>query len=394
MIGLKKIWAFRKGKWALGIISFFLVIALFADFIANEKPIYCKYNGEIYFPVLHEYGEGLGLLGNYEFLNNKSWQELQLEEAIFPIIKFSSGNIDQNSSAYSRPSSSFENGFQTKKHWLGSDSIGRDVAAGIVQGTRKTLSIAFFAMLISCLIGFVFGILSGFFGDRSVRMNLWAFIGLMFFIILIWFQWSYNHWSFGLALIATFVLISAVFFLSPRLGGRQFYLPLDLIIMRMIEVFKSVPALFILLALLAIISKPNIFTLIIIIGILRWSTIARVLRAELLRLKENKFITSAKAIGSTDKQIIVNHLLPNALPSLLTVIAFGFAGTILLEASISFLGIGLSAEEVTWGSILSEARNNFSAWWLAVFPGAAIFLMVVACNYLGDTLNEINLRSN
>jgi len=394
MIGLGKIWSYQKGKWGLGILFFFFVIAISADFIANEKPIFCKYQAQKYFPVFHEYGEQLGLVDQYDFIGKKTWSDIKLESALFPIIKFSSSNIDRNASSFSPPGVKIQSGDLIKKHWLGSDAIGRDVAAGIIQGTRKTFAIAFFAMLIACVIGFIFGILAGFFGDNTIIISVWVLILMMTLLFFIWFQWLYGHWSFGVSMILSFLLMVVTGFLSPRLGGKKIHLPLDMLVMRMIEVFKSVPGLFILLALLTIISHPSTLSLIVIIGLLRWTTIARVLRAELLDLKEKKFTLSAKAMGASNSQIIFKHLIPNAIPSLLTIIAFGFASTILLEATISFLGLGLSAEVVTWGSILSEARNNFSAWWLAVFPGLAIFLMVIACNYIGDTLNEISLRSD
>lgn len=394
MINLKKIWRYRKGKLALGVLLFFLIVALFADFIANEKPIYCIYQGQSYFPVLHEYGERIGFSEHYSFLKNNTWSDLKLEKAIFPVIKFTSSNIDKNSTSLSAPGTTFSSGNFIKIHWLGSDPIGRDIAAGLVHGTRKTILIAVFAMLIACLIGLGVGILAGYYSDDSIKINLWILFSTMLSVCLVWFQWFYDHWSFTVCLIVSVIILLLASLLNHRVKGKQVFLPLDLIVMRLIEIFKSVPALFILLALLSLISRPGILSLIIIIGVLRWSTIARVLRAELLNLKEKKYIKSAKALGASNAQIIWRHLMPNAIPSLLTIIAFGFAGTILIEATISFLGIGLGAEEVTWGSILSDARNNFSAWWLAVFPGTAIFLMVIACNYLGDILNEISIKSS
>lgn len=390
---IKNIWSYRKGKWALTILMFFGVMVLLGDFISNDKPVYCKYEGQSYFPVFHQYGQDLGMVDRYKFLGRKSWYDLELDQAIYPVIKFSSNSIDSKSTSFSKPGTKIKSGLLTKTHWLGSDGIGRDVAAGIVQGSQKTFLIAFLSMLISCIVGFLLGVLSGFYGDDTLRFNLWLLPVLIFGLGFIFFQWLYGHWSFwmmkGIALI--YVILIVVF--NRKLKSKQVNMPFDIIVMRCIEIFKSVPTLFILLALLAIISKPSLLTLVIILGLLRWSTIARVLRAELLKLKTKDFVISAHALGHSNIEILKNHILPNALPPLLTILAFGFAGVILLEATISFLGIGLSAEDVTWGSILSEARNNFSAWWLAVFPGLAIFLTVVACNYLGDTLNEINLKS-
>lgn len=390
---IKKIWTYRKGKWALSIICFFGVMALFADFLANDKPIYCQYEGESYYPIFNEYGTNLGLVKPYTFLNRKSWQDLPLEKYFYPLIKFDATDIDRNSKAFASPGTIIPSFNFNKKYLLGSDALGRDLAAGIVQGSRKTLLIAFLAMLISCLIGFFLGIVAGYFGDDKVHLNVWVLLLFCVSLFVVWFQWSFDLWSFTVTVFWSFGLAIVALMLNKAFHKKQIMIPLDNIIMRVIEVFKSIPALFILLALLALIAQPTVLTVILIIGLLRWPTITRVMRAEIFKIKSKDFVTSARALGLTNYQIIRSHILPNAIPPLMTIIAFGFASTILLEATISFLGIGLGASDITWGSILSSARSNFSAWWIAVFPGMAIFLMVIACNYLGDTLNEINLSS-
>lgn len=391
---LKKIWAYPKGKWALTILGFFFCMALFADFIANEKPIYCKYQGETFFPIFHNYGAQLGMLKPYAHLKRTSWQDLELDHSIYPPIKFKPESISSFSKKFSSPGTLVKAEYFSKRHWLGTDGIGRDVAAGLVYGSRITILIGFLAMLISCCIGFLFGVLSGFYGDDSLKINPWLALTLVLGMLFIFFQWVFGHLSFLVTVILAILFVALIILINQNLNSKKVNIPMDIIVMRMIEIFKSIPALFILLAVLALIAKPSLLSLVVIIGLLRWTTIARVLRAELFKLKAKDFVTSARALGMSNYQILRRHILPNALPSLLTIIAFGFAGVILIEATLSFLGIGLSAEQVTWGSLLSEARRNFSAWWLALFPGITIFLMVIACNYLGDTLNEINLSSD
>lgn len=390
---LQKIWKYPKGKLALSIFSCFIFIAIFADFLANDKPIYCKYEGKYYFPIFHEYGNQLGMTSPYPFAKNKSWSDIQLESAIYPLVRFSANSIEKYYKYYQSPGTKITNGSLSKRYGLGSDSIGRDVAAGLISGTRLALIISFLAVLIALLIGASLAILSGYFGDHFFELNIYLLISFVLLIGFMFFQFMFGHMGL-LTLIFLFVLtIVVLVFAQKHIKGRSVYIPFDIIVMRMIEIFKSIPALFVLLALLPLISKPSLFYVIIIIGILRWPTIARLLRAEFMRIKAQDYVLASKSLGMSHWQILKHHIIPNSLPPLVTILAFGLGGTILLEATLSFLGIGLSAETVTWGSLLSDARGNFRAWWLAIFPGAAIYLMVIACNYIGEVSSTINKGS-
>jgi peptide/nickel transport system permease protein len=126
----------------------------------------------------------------------------------------------------------------------------------------------------------------------------------------------------------------------------------------------------------------------IIIGLLSWTGIAQFVRAELLRIRRQEYIEAAQALGFSDRRILFRHALPNALTPVLITVAFGIAGAVLLESFLSFLGIGLAAESVTWGTMLNLARYQFNAWWLAVFPGLAIFFTVTLFNLIGERLTE------
>jgi len=158
--------------------------------------------------------------------------------------------------------------------------------------------------------------------------------------------------------------------------------------MRLIEIVNAIPSLFFLLAAVTILEKPSIVSIMIIIGFLKWTSIARFVRAELLRVRSLEFIEAANAMGFSDWRIIIRHAIPNSIAPVLITIAFGVASAILIEAFLSFLGIGLENDEMTWGLLLSFARESTTSWWLAIFPGFAIFITVTLFNLIGDGLAD------
>ena len=165
-------------------------------------------------------------------------------------------------------------------------------------------------------------------------------------------------------------------------------LPVDILISRFIEIFVSLPGFLLILSIIAIMKSPNLYVVMAIIGATSWTGIARLIRGELLRVRNLEYIEAAQSLGYSEWRIMFRHAIPNALTSVLISIAFGVASAILTESALSFLGIGVQADVVTWGKLLNEARNEVSAWWFAVFPGFAIFLTVTIFNLLGDGLNE------
>jgi peptide/nickel transport system permease protein len=126
----------------------------------------------------------------------------------------------------------------------------------------------------------------------------------------------------------------------------------------------------------------------VIIGLIGWTSIARFIRAELLRIRNLSYIEAARAMGFSEFQILLKHAIPNALGPVLITLAFGIASAILLESTLSFLNIGVSDEDVSWGKLLSYARQREEAWWLAVFPGLAIFITVTIFNLIGEGLSD------
>lgn len=385
-------------------------VALFGDFIANEKPLYCKIDGKTSFPVLRQYAVDLGLAKWDAVFFQKNWNEHDFEAVIFPPIPYSSSTLDSKNNNYRSPFGQQSVQSARHRHWLGTDRLGHDVAAGMVAGTRVALLVGIIAMGIATAIGLLLGSLAGYFGDEGVRISPLRLVLNLLAVFLGWF-YGFQARSFtlseaaqegragiailkGLAIAALILLLAngLVFLikkLSERLAGRRkVNIPLDLIIMRTIEVVNSIPGLLLLLAMVAVLEKSSIFYVMAIIGLLRWTSVARFLRAELLKIRNLGYVEAARAMGFPNRRILLRHALPNAIGPVLITVAFGVASAILMESTLSFLGIGTGADGMTWGSLLSAARGYPSAWWLAVFPGGAIFVAVTVFNLIGDGLSD------
>ena len=380
-------------KWlALIVLGLFL---LFPEFIANENPIICSENNELKYPAFRDWANNIfNTRFDTKHINSVNSQCRPILSA--PIL-YSADYLPLDIPSFQPPG---YNG-----HLLGTDKLGRDVAAGLIYGTRTAFLVGLISVFISLIFGIFLGVLAGYFGDHMLRYTL---VDLIIFIALVPLAYFYGFglidlenndlapWSQVIkgSILALLILGTGLFLsskishvLRPKL--KSYYLPLDLIISRLIEIFNSIPGLFILLALLAIFRRPSIWNVIFIIGLIRWPGIARLLRAELLRIKEDEYIIAARATGLSNMRIVLKHALPNAVNPILVAVAFGVSVAIMLESTLSFLGIGLAPDEISWGILLSQARDNLSAWWLAIFPGLAIFLTVLYFNRLGDRIARI-----
>ena len=213
-------------------------------------------------------------------------------------------------------------------HWLGTDRLGRDVLAGLIHGCRYALVIGLVSVGVSLTVGVFLGALAGYFGG----------------------------WT-------------------------------DLILSRFFELWAAIPAIFLIITAAAFF-PPSLFFIMIIIGLTNWVSIARLTRSQFLQVRSFDYVAAARALGCSSRRIIAGHILPNAIAPVLIPAAFGVAGAILAESGLSFLGLGVPAEAITWGSILAGARSNAAAWWLVVVPGLAIFATVTMYNLLGDGLRD------
>ena len=215
-------------------------------------------------------------------------------------------------------------------YWLGSDHLGRDVLSRLLYGARVSLLVGVAAIVVGGTIGTVAGLVSGYFGG----------------------------W-------------------------------IDDVVMRLGDIQLAFP--FILLAIMfLVVLGPGLMNMILVLGIGQWVTYARIVRAQTLSLREKEYVEAARAMGDSTVSILFRTILPNIMAPLTVIASFNVAGVILSEAALSFLGLGVPPEVPTWGSMLSESRDHLlsNKWWLAVFPGLAIVLTVLAFNIIGDWLRD------
>ena len=163
---------------------------------------------------------------------------------------------------------------------------------------------------------------------------------------------------------------------------------LDNILMRLVDIMLCFPTIFLILAVIAILG-PSIWNIMIIIGMTSWMGVSRLVRAEFLTLKERDFVVAARAVGARDTRIIFRHILPNAMAPVLVSAVLGVGGAILIESSLSFLGLGVQPPTPSWGNMLTAGKDNIEiAWWLSLFPGMAILVTVLGYNLLGEGLQD------
>ncbi len=370
-------------------------IAIFGDFIANDKPIWCKVDGQQFFPVLKQYSVDLGLSGWDARFLQADWKDQPYEAVIFPPVPYTATGLDLRNSNFRSPFGKQQVAGWRWRHWLGTDRLGRDVLAGLIAGTRVALLVGLIAMGVAVFIGIFMGALAGYFGDDRLRIRRGQVPALLVGLVLAVFYAFMappSGWGIGLRLLVFFAILFLFFSFGKIIPGkwaaRRVFVPMDLLVMRSIEVFNSIPTLLLLLAVVAVLESSSIFYVMLVIGLVRWTGIARFLRAELMKVKKLNYIEAARAMGFSEGRILFRHALPNSLGPVIITTAFGIAGAILLESVLSFLGIGVGGNSVTWGSMLSAARQAPSAWWLALFPGLAIFVTVTIFNLLGEALSE------
>lgn len=218
----------------------------------------------------------------------------------------------------------------SRRHPLGTDELGRDVLSRLIWGARVSTEVGLVAVGISSLIGVTLGGMAGWWGG-------WV----------------------------------------------------DAAVMRLVDVMLCFPSFFLILAVIAL-TEPSVLNIMAVIGVTSWMGMARLVRAELLSLREREFVLAARVMGASSARVLLRHLLPNAMAPVLVTTALGMAQAILIESALSFLGIGVQPPTPSWGNMLASAKECMGvAWWLSAFPGLAILLAALGYNLLGEALRDL-----
>jgi peptide/nickel transport system permease protein len=276
---------------------------------------------------------------------------------------------------------------------LGTDELGRDVFARMLQGAWVSLTVGFVAVGLAVIIGVFLGGLSGYYGQSYIRLGPVVLVLLAIWMAIGWSRLSGVH----LAIVAAMAMFVIVAMLIRRREGSSGpvsllnaqLLSVDVIITSLIDIMLCFPSFFLILTVVALL-PASIYNIMIVIGLTSWMGAARFVRAEFLSLREQDFVTAARALGVSDWRIIFRHMVPNAIAPVLVSATIGIAGAILTEAGLSFLGFGVPPPHATWGNILSDGKNYlFDAPWLTIIPGAAILVVVLSFNLFGEGLRDI-----
>ncbi len=315
----------KRGYWSLWIFAILLVLSLFAEFIANDKPFLVYYESEIYTPIFKAYPETT--FGG-EFQTETDYREPFIQEKInangwmlWPLIRYSYRTVawDLSAPAPTPPDA---------EHWLGTDDQGRDVTARLIYGFRISILFGFTLTIISAVIGVLAGAIQGYYGG-------WV----------------------------------------------------DLLFQRFIEVWSSLPTLFILIILASLV-EPNFWWLLGVLLLFSWMGFVGVVRAEFLRARNFDYVRAARALGLGDSKIMFRHVLPNALVATMTFMPFTLAGSVTALTSLDFLGVGLPPGSASLGELLAQGKANVHAPWLGLTGFFVIATMLSLLIFVGEAVRD------
>ncbi|GEA52200.1 peptide ABC transporter permease [Vibrio inusitatus NBRC 102082] len=322
---IQRFTANKRGFWSLWIFTLLFTVSLFAELVANDKPLFVSFDDGWYFPIAQQYSE---IEFGGEFAAEADYTDPYVQDLInekgymvWPIIRFSYDtiNYDLPGPAPSAPDSI---------NWLGTDDRGRDVLARIIYGFRISVLFGFVLTIVSSIIGVVVGATQGYYGGK-----------------------------------------------------------LDLIGQRFIEVWSGMPTLFLLIILSSFV-EPSFWWLLGIMVLFSWMSLVGVVRAEFLRCRNFDYVKAAHALGVSDKRIISRHMLPNAMVATLTMIPFILSGSVTTLTSLDFLGFGLPSGSPSLGELLAQGKANLQAPWLGFSAFIVLSIMLSLLVFIGEAVRD------
>jgi len=402
-------------------LLFLLSMAIFEPYLANDLPFYVKYKNKIYYPVNQPNTKIEGIKIN---ARNANWREMKTKEIRWALLT-PYGIHKKESQTYASPF-----GIQTFKdstgkervlpsryrHLLGTDKYGGDVFAGIIHGARISLSVVLGSLAILLSIGIFLGGIAGYLGNNKWKMQRGSYYALFLGLFLGYFYGFYVR-SYDLmdsfasssllgvlnliiSLVIFFFIIFLVisimrFFPSIPFLNQEISVPLDTLVVKLIEIKSAIPAMVLLLTFSILFSEKGVSTLIFIIGLSSWTGVAQLIRAEVLKISNMQFIEAGKSLGFSHFRILYHHILPNAILPLSIAALQSISSIIVAEAALSFLNIGLAPDEISWGKMLSMAReSDIDKWWIIVFPGGMISLTVISIYQIIQYFNQKGKQGN
>ncbi len=338
----------RRGYWSLWLFLALFLISVFAPFLANDRPILARYKGEWLFPTFVDYPEAKfgGFLAKTDFRDPVNLDEISANGwMIWPPIRFSYNTVNNElpEPAPSRPASRLSPDVRCGKYaqgvadpgcvfgnmnWLGTDDQGRDVIARLVYGFRISVAFGLILTLLSSMIGVAAGAVQGYFGG----------------------------WT-------------------------------DLLFQRFIDIWSSMPTLYLLIILAAFIT-PSFWILLFILVLFSWTGLVGVVRAEFLRARNFEYVRAAKALGLGDWKIMTKHLLPNALVSTVTFMPFILSGSVTTLTALDFLGFGLPPGSPSLGELVAQGKNNLQAPWLGLTGFLVVSVMLTLLVFIGEAVRD------
>ncbi len=315
----------RRGWWSLWIFLALFSVSLFADFLANDRPILVSYDGDWYFPIVQEYPETTfgGDFPTTTDYRDPFVQELIEEKGwiVWPLIRYDYRTVNYNLDvpAPAPPS---------KEHWLGTDDQARDVVARLIYGFRISVLFGLALTVASSIIGIIAGAVQGYFGG----------------------------W-------------------------------LDLLFQRFIEIWNGLPVLY-LLIIMASFVEPSFAWLLLIMLLFSWTSLVAVVRAEFLKVRNLDYVRAARALGVPDRVIMFRHVLPNAMVATLTFVPFILSGSITTLTALDFLGFGLPPGSASLGELLAQAKANLHAPWLGITVFLVLAVMLTLLIFIGEAVRD------